>query len=163
MADPKWPESVSDLLTPDELVQMSGLEFLSKICTGELPAPPIARSLHYRMDSVEEGRVIFRGTPHLDAMNPIGTIHGGWFGTLLDSCMACAIQTLLPAGRLYTTLEYKINILRPLLADGPDVLAIGEAVHVGRRTATGEGRIIGAEDGKLYATGTTTCMVFEQR
>ena len=93
--------------------------------------------------------------------NPSGAVHGGWYGTLLDSCMACAVQTKLPKGFGYTTLEYKVNLLRPIFETTEDVLAVGEVDHVGRRTGVATGKIVGAESGKLYATGSTTCIVME--
>lgn len=144
----------------DALRKMSGLDFMRAIKEGRIPPAPIAKTLDYTLLEVEEGRVVFAGKAKLEAYNPIGSVHGGWFGTLLDSCMACAVQTKLPAGRGYTTLEYKINILRAATVDSGLIRAEGTAIHVGRRTATAEGRMIG-EDGKLYATGTTTCLVFE--
>jgi len=153
-------DKIEDLATRETIASMSGLEFIQSIQRGELPAPPISKTLDYWMEEALEGKVTFRGKPFFGAMNPIGTIHGGWFGTLLDSCMACAVQTMLPAGQGYTTLEYKVNVIRPLFPSSGEVLAIGEASHVGRRTGIAEGRIVGAEDGKLYATGSTTCMVF---
>lgn len=161
MTSPRYAQSMAELLTPAELKELSGLEFIQGIRDGRLPAPPIGQTLNYRMVEAEHGRVVFRGTPNFAVMNPIGTVHGGWFGTLLDSCMACAVQTTLPKGQGYTTLEYKINIIRPLFADSQDVLAIGDVQHGGRRTGIAEGKIIGADDGKLYATGSTTCLIFE--
>lgn len=156
----RYVEAMKDLADRETIASMSGLDFIQGIQRGEFPAPPIGRTMGYWMEEAVEGRVTFRGTPSFDVMNPIGTIHGGWFGTLLDSCMACAVQTMLPVGQGYTTLEYKINIIRPLFDHSGDVRAIGEVCHVGRRTGVAEGRIVGVEDGKLYATGSTTCMVF---
>jgi len=153
-------DKAEDLASRETIASMSGLEFIQAIQRGELPSPPISKTLDYWMEEAVEGKVTFRGKPSFKAMNPIGTIHGGWFGTLLDSCMACAVQTMLPVGLGYTTLEYKVNVIRPLFSDSDEVLAIGEASHVGRRTGIAEGRIVGAQDGKLYATASTTCMVF---
>ena len=161
MSDIWFPESVDDLLSPQEMAGLSGLEFIQGIAKGRYPAPPICKTLNYWMESAEQGKVTFRGQPNFASMNPLGAIHGGWFGTLLDSCMACAVQTTLPKGSGYTTLEYKINIIRPLFADSPPVLAIGNASHSGRRTGVADGKIVGVEDGKLYATGSTTCIIFE--
>lgn len=149
-----------DGFDPSFLREMSGLEFMRAIKDGRIPPAPIANTLDYTLLEVEEGRVVFAGRAKFESYNPIGSVHGGWFGTLLDSCMACAVQTKLPAGRAYTTLEYKINILRAATVKSGLIRAEGVAVHVGRRTATAEGRMIG-EDGKLYATGTTTCLVFD--
>lgn len=158
---PRIAENFADLPTPDQIGQYSGLEFLQAMIDGDLPGPPIAATLGYYLERVAAGEAVFRGAPGFNAMNPIGVIHGGWFGTLLDSCMACAVQTMLPKGKGYTTLEYKVNILRPLLPSSGEMRAIGRARHVGRRTGVAEGEIVGVEDGKLYATGSTTCIVIE--
>lgn len=161
MTEPYFARSRDQILRPDQIGSMSGLAFLQGIRDGRLPGPPIARTLNFRLVEVEEGRVVFRGEPTFDAMNPIGAVHGGWFGTILDSCMACAFQSTLPRGKGYTTLEYKVNIVRPLLADGTAVLATGLVEHGGRRTGVATGTLRGAEDGKLYATGSTTCIVID--
>ncbi len=157
----RYPEELADLAGPDQIASVSGLEFLQGILDGRFPAPPISRSLNFRLEQVEAGKVVFRGIPSFAAMNPIGSIHGGWFGTLLDSCMSCAVQTTLPRGRGYTTLEFKTSILRPLVAGGPEVLATGTIVHSGRRTGTATGEIRGEADGKVYATGSATCLIFD--
>ena len=146
------------LLSPRELLSMSGLEFLTAMAEGRLAGPPIAGTLDYTFETVDHGRVIFRGAPGFAALNPIGSVHGGWYGTILDSCMACAVQSTLPKGRIYTTLEYKVNITRAIPM-GMTVRAIGEAQHVGRSTGVARGEIRGAEDGRLYATGSTTCLI----
>lgn len=137
---------------------MSGLEFMKKIENGELPVAPISHTLNYELNHVSLGRVIFRGSPRFNAMNPIGSVHGGWYGTLLDSAMACAIMTKVPKGSVYTTLEYKINIIKPIPID-MQIDAIGEVSHAGRSTGTAEGRIIGTKNKTLYATGSTTCII----
>ncbi len=156
-----FAETAADLPSMEEITAMSGLEFMEKIRDGELPGAPIGRALGFWLEEVGDGRIVFRGRPNLAGYNPSGTMHGGWFGTLLDSCMACAIQTRLPKGSGYTTLEYKVNLLRPLFVDSEEVLAIGEVDHVGRRTGVSTGKIVGADSGKLYATGSTTCIVME--
>lgn len=161
MTEIRFAESAEELLTPRELSAMSGLDFLTGIAEGRLPAPPIARTLNFRMHKVEEGRVVFRGKPEFGSMNPIGTVHGGWFGAILDSCMACAVQSTLPRGSGYTTLEYKVNIIRPLFPNGQELEAIGKVSHVGRRTGIAEGELRGVADGKLYATGSTTCIILD--
>lgn len=149
-----------DLLTPAQLATISGFEFIDGMRTGRYPHPPIARTLDYRLTEVQQGRVVFEGAPAFAAYNPLGGAHGGWFGTLLDSCMACAVQTTLPAGTGYTTIEYKITILRPAFTTTPPLRAIGTVVTSGRRIATATGEMVGPDD-KVYATGTTTCLVFE--
>lgn len=143
---------------PDKLRSLSGLDFLRAIVSGELPAPPIGRTLNFGPISVEKGRVAFQGEPLADFYNPIGSIHGGWAATLLDSCMGCAVHSALPAGRGYTTIELKLNMVRAMSKDTGPVRAEGWIVHVGRQIATAEGRLTGA-DGKLYAHGSTTCLV----
>jgi uncharacterized protein (TIGR00369 family) len=154
-------ERREQLATEDELFGMSGLEFMRAMLDGRLAGPPIAGTLNYRLDTVEEGRVVFRGAPRFDFANPMGTVHGGWYGTLLDSCMACAVMTMLPKGTVYTTLEYKVNITRPV-PEGMEILAEGLAQQVGRTTGVASAEMRGAEDGKLYSTGSTTCIVIRR-
>jgi uncharacterized protein (TIGR00369 family) len=144
----------------DEMKRRSGLELLRDIASGVLPQPPIGKTLNFYLMEVEEGRAVFQGTPKFDFYNPIGTVHGGWSATLLDSCMACAVQTTVKQGFGYTTVELKLNLVRPITEKTGPVRAEGKVIHVGRQIATSEGRLVGA-DGKLYAHGTTTCMIFE--
>ena len=158
---PLFVESAEQLMPLETMRSMSGLEFLQGIQQGRYPAPPICRPMNFEMVEASEGRVVFEGRPRFEHYNPLGGVHGGWFGTLLDSCMACAVQTTLAAGMGYTTLEYRVNITRPLLEGGEPVRAVGETLHVGRRTGTSEGKLVGAESGKLYAFGTTTCLLME--
>ncbi|MEL6235550.1 MAG: PaaI family thioesterase [Pseudomonadota bacterium] len=157
MPEPNYATSPADFRL-DEIARMSGLEMLQGIIDGTVFAPPIARTLGYRLWSVEPGRAVFRGVASFDYMNPSGVVHGGWYGTLLDSCMACAVLTRLAVGQAQTTLEYKINIIRPV-PDGMEVDAIGEAQHVGRSTGVASGRLVGVADGRVYATGSTTLIV----
>lgn len=144
----------------DEMRNRTGLEFLRDIVSGVLPLPPIGKALNFFPVEAEEGRVLFQGTPKFDFYNPIGSIHGGWACTLLDSCMSCAVQTLLKKGFAYTTGELKVNMVRPLTEKTGPVRAEGRVIHPGRQLATAEGKIFGA-DGKLYAHGTTTCLIFQ--
>ena len=154
----KLNENLIYLPSNEVILSMSGLEFMKKIENGELPVAPISHTLNYELNHVSLGRVIFRGSPRFNAMNPIGSVHGGWYGTLLDSAMACAIMTKVPKGSVYTTLEYKINIIKPIPID-MQIDAIGEVSHAGRSTGTAEGRIIGTKNKTLYATGSTTCII----
>lgn len=144
--------------TYETLRSLSGLEFLKRICDGRLPQAPIAETLGFRMIEAEEGFYAFEATPSYSVYNPIGSVHGGWYGTLLDSCMACAVQTMLEQGTGYTTAEYSINLIRPILAETGAIRAEGKIVHRGRRMATAEGRLVDKQ-GKLLAHGTTTCMI----
>lgn len=156
----KYAKGPEDLLSQEDLLSMSGLDFMQGILEGRLPAPPISEVLNYRLDRVEEGRVCFRGTPEFAHSNPLSTVHGGWYGTLLDSCMACAVMTIVPKGSFYTTLEYKVNITRSI-PYGTEIVAEGWIQHGGRSTGVATGEIRGALDGRLYATGSTTCMIMK--
>jgi len=155
-----YANDLNELLPADQLLQMSGLDFMQKMLDGHLPAPPISRVLGYHLHIVDDGRVVFRGRPEFDVTNPTGVVHGGWYGTLLDSAMACAVMTKVPRGSLYTTLEYKINIIRPVPL-GIEIDCIGELDHAGRSTAVAHGEIRGITDDRLYATGSTTCIIMD--
>jgi len=151
-------EKIEDMPKPEDILAKSGYEFIKGMLDGDMPGPPIAKLMNYWLHEVEEGRVVFRGVPELAVCNPIGSVHGGWYGTLLDSAVACAVQTKLPKGTTYTTLEYKVNIIRSIPL-GMAIDCIGWVDHVGRSTGIAHGEIRGVEDGKLYATGSTTCIV----
>jgi uncharacterized protein (TIGR00369 family) len=142
------------------VLSMSGLAFMQGMLDGTLPGPPIARTMGYALHAVADGTVTFRGAPSFDVTNPMGTVHGGWYGTLLDSAMACAVMTKVPTGAVYTTLEYKINITRPIPL-GMVIDCTGTVDHAGRSTGVATGEIRGVEDGKLYATGSTTCIIMK--
>ncbi len=152
--------TAEELPSPDVIRSISGLEFMQAIQNGEISGPPIGGLMGYTLHEVEDGRVVFRGTPPFEACNPMGGVHGGWYGTLLDSCMACAVMTKVPRGSFYTTLEYKVNIVRALPV-GTEIDAIGLIQHAGRSTGVAVGEIRGVENGKLYATGSTTCMIMK--
>lgn len=154
--------SPSDLLSQDDVLSMSGLDFMTGMLNGTLPGPPIADTMGYKLHAVSDGSVTFRGTPEFKVTNPMGTVHGGWYGTLLDSAMACAVMTRVPTGSVYTTLEYKINITRAIPL-GMEIDCIGVVDHSGRSTGVATGEIRGVEDGKLYATGSTTCIIMKFR
>lgn len=141
-------------------LSMAGAAFLRAIAERKLPAPPIANLMGFDIDDVGEGRVIFAVEPQEYHYNPIGVVHGGLAATLLDSAMGCAIHSLLPEGRAYTTLELKVNYIRALKHDTGRVRAIGKVIHLGGKIATAEGSVIDGA-GKLYAHGTTTCLLAE--
>lgn len=153
-----YANSPADLPSMDEVLGLSGLEFMTAVLEGRISGPPIARTMGYDLHSVDEGRVVFRGAPTFDVCNPMGNVHGGWYGTLLDSAMACAVMTRVPKGAVYTTLEYKVSILRPIPL-GVTIDCEGIVDHAGRSTGVARGEIRGVDDGKLYATGTTTCII----
>lgn len=131
-----------------------------KMIARELPAPPIGESFDFLLTEIETGRAVFEGKPHAKFYNPLGTIHGGFIATLLDSAMACAIHSTLEAGKGSTSVEIKVNFVRPIFEKTGALKAVGEVVNAGRQIASAEGKLIGA-DGKLYAHGTTTCFIFD--
>lgn len=143
-----------------ELKHMSGLEFVQALVDGRLPPPPMANTLSFRLVEADEGRAVFTGEPSADFYNPIGSVHGGWAATVLDSCMGCAVQTTLPAGVGYTTLEFKIDLVRAITSATGPVRGEGRVIKSGRRVALADGELRDGE-GRLLARGTTTCLVFE--
>lgn len=140
---------------------LSGMEYLQKIISGELPPPPIGVLMNFRIAELGEGHAVFVVEPAEYHYNPIGVVHGGVAATLLDSAMGCAVHSTLPAGATYTTLEIKVNYIRAMSSETGLVRCEANAVHVGGRTATAEGKILD-EQGKLYAHGTTTCIIFRR-
>ena len=146
---------------PEQVAGLSGLEVFEAMFAGRLPPPPIGHTLDFVPIRVERGLAVFQGRPRTRYYNPLGTVHGGWFATLLDSAVGCAVHSTLPAGKGYTTLELKLNLVRALTDAVPLVRAEGRVVHAGRQVATAEGRLVGP-DGKLYAHATTTCLIFDQ-
>jgi uncharacterized protein (TIGR00369 family) len=138
----------------------SGQEIMQAMLDGALPYPPIARTLGFTIIEVGPGTAVFQGTPQFVHYNPLGSVHGGWFATLLDSALGCAVHTMMPPGRGYTTAELHVNLVRAITDKVPRVRAEGRVIHCGRQLATAEARLVGP-DGTLYAHGSTTCLVFE--
>ena len=160
MNDPKTDSIIDALPSQEQMLSMSGLEFVQSILTGEIMGPPIADTLNFTLTHVEQGKVTFEGAPKTTAMNPLRTVHGGWYGAILDSCMGCAVMTMVPKGSHYTTLEYKVNIIRPIPI-GRKVAATGVIQHAGRSTGISNGEIRDLETNRLYATGSTTCIIMQ--
>jgi uncharacterized protein (TIGR00369 family) len=158
MPDPFYPGSPADMVSRETLLSISGLEFLQRVLDGRLPQAPIARLMDIRLVAAGPGEATFRGTPGFDHLNPTRGVHGGWYGTLLDSCMGCAVMTGMAPGQVYTTLEYKVNLIRAI-PEGREVEARGVVDHSGRSTAVAHGEIRDAETGRLHATGSTTCLI----
>jgi len=150
------------VVAPDKMVSISGKAFFDGMFAGQLPSPPIGETLDFIPIHIADGSAIFQGRPSQQHYNPLGSVHGGWFCTILDSAVACAIHSTLPAGKGYTTLEIKVNMIRALTKATPLVRAEAEIIHVGRQTAIAEGRIVGP-DGKLHAHATTTCIIFDMQ
>lgn len=140
--------------------EYSGLEFLRGVMDGRFPAGPIFKVFQFRLIEVEEGRTVFTSVPSQAYMNPIGTVHGGYAATLLDSTLACCVQTLCPVGYSSTSVELKVNFVRPILPTTGRLFAEGTVVHPGRQLATSQATLKD-EAGKLYAHGTQTCSVFK--
>jgi uncharacterized protein (TIGR00369 family) len=146
---------------PDQVAGLTGLELMQAMLRGDLPYAAIAKTLDFTIVEVSEGRAVFQGTPGPAHLNPMGTIHGGWYATLLDSALGCAVHTMMPVGRGYTTAELGVNLVRAINpAKTPRVRVEGKVIHCGRQLATAEARLYGP-DGTLYAHGTTTCLVFD--
>lgn len=153
-ADPMQPQPI-----PLEIIKSrSGLDVLKGMIDGSLPPPPISKALDFQIIEASKGAAVFACTPKPLHYNPIGSVHGGLAGTLLDSAMSCAVMSTLEAGTGYTTLEYRVHLVRGMSDKTGPIRAEGKVIHVGRRTATAEGRIIDAQ-GTLYAHGTTTCLI----
>jgi uncharacterized protein (TIGR00369 family) len=146
-------------ISGDVMRTMSGLEFLRAIGEGHLPRPPMLELLGIVPEEVEEGRVAFAVEPAEYHYNPIGVVHGGLACTLADSAMGCAVHSTLPVGVGYTTVELKINLVRPITQETGRITCEGRVIHVGGRIATAEASVVDAA-GKLYAHATTTCMLF---
>jgi len=140
-------------------LELSGMDYLQAMRRGEVPPPPISALLGMDIVGLEPGKVTFALEPGEHLYNPIGSVHGGVACTLLDSVMGCAVHTVLPQGRAYTTLELKVNLVRPITTKVDRVLAEGLLVTQGSRVATATGQIVD-ERGKLYAHASTTCLVF---
>ena len=145
---------------PEQIAGQSGLEQMQAMLRGELPFAAIAKTLDFMVIDIGEGTATFQGTPGPQHFNPMGTVHGGWFATLLDSALGCAVHTRMPAGRGYTTAELSVNIVRALTLKVPRVRAIGRVIPCGRQLATADAQLVGP-DGTLYAHATTTCLVFD--
>ncbi len=154
-----WADPMEALTKGSDL---SGLEFIQAIFAGDLPAPPITETMGFTGGSAEAGKATFVGEAGEHLYNPIGVVHAGFAMTILDSAMGCAVQTTLAAGEGYTTLETKVNFVRPITLETGPVRCEGTVLHRGGKVATAEGRLIAERTGKLLAHGTSTCLVFKR-
>ena len=141
-----------------DVIAMGGAALIEAWRDGRMPPPPICGTLDFRLSEATAGRVAFTGRPSRRFYNPIGTVHGGWIGTLLDSCMGCAVHTTLAPGEAYTTVEFKVNFVKAVTDQTGDVRAEGAVTSRGRRIATAEGRLVDGR-GTVLALGTTTCLI----
>ncbi len=148
-------------VTPAEVMaSMPGIDFVRAIFDGKLPAPPIMQSIEPFDSTAEPGVVVMHSIPGFRHYNPIGSVHGGYAATLLDSAMGLAVHSMLPVGTGYTTLEFKVSFIKGMTKDSGPVRTEGHTLNVGRRAATAEARITDSK-GRLLAHATTTCLVFE--
>ncbi len=150
------------IVAPKVALGLSGLEFLNQIVRGELPSPPFAKTAAMNLIEVSEGRAVFEAHPAETFFNPMGTIHGGWIATVLDSSLGCAVHTTLAAGQLYSTVELSVRLVRKVMPQSGPMTCEGKIVHQGRRIATADARLLDC-DGKLAAHGSATCLIFDQK
>lgn len=154
------PQAEFGVVDPRLATSVSGDDFLQGMLGGAYPSPPFAEVAKIWLSEVEPGRAVFEALPSARFYNPMGTVHGGWLTTLLDSAMACAVHALLRPGQAYTTVEMKVNFIRPVFEQTGLLRCEGKIVHMGGRLATSEGRITDGA-GRLIGHGSETCMVFE--
>ncbi|MFE4252638.1 PaaI family thioesterase [Streptomyces sp. NPDC056910] len=146
-------------LTAAAVGQSSGLDFLREMQAGRLPAAPVSATVDFRLEEVEKGRAVFSLVPGEEHYNPIGSVHGGIYATLLDSAAGCAVQSTLPQGVAYTSLDLTVKFLRRITVDTGRVRAIGTVVSSGRQTALAQAQLVDATD-RVLAHATSTCMLF---
>ncbi|MFJ9965234.1 PaaI family thioesterase [Streptomyces avermitilis] len=146
-------------VSASEVGRSSGLDFLRDIAAGRLPGPPIGATIGVVLEEVEHGRAVFSLIPGEEHYNPIGSVHGGIYATLLDSAAGCAVQTTLPQGMVYTSLDLTVKFLRPITVDTSKVRAVGTVLNAGRRTALAEAQLYDSAD-RLLAHATSSCLLF---
>lgn len=146
-----------------EYTHLTGEEILLEMIAGRIQEPAICSTMDFHVTEAKAGRAVFEGEPGDHLYNPMNTVHGGYLATLLDSALGCAVLSRLPAGVGYTTTQLNVHMLRPLFADSGLLRCEGEVLHLGRTMATAEARVVGVENGKLYAHGTTTCAILAPR
>ena len=151
--------AVTGVVPVDVIRPLSGLEFMKALSEGRFPRPPIGKLVDFQLTEVELGQAVFTAMPGEQHYNPLGSVHGGYISTLLDSCMGCAVHTRLAPGQGFTSLELKVNFVRRVSAETGPVRAEGKVIHLGGQIATAEGRLVDA-NGRLLAHGTTTCLIF---
>ena len=151
------PHGVTPL---DDVRPRTGLELIQGMLQGHTRPTPFSKLLDFLLVEASSGQVAFQGAPQVDFFNPMGTVHGGWFATLLDSAMGCAVHTLLPAGRGYTTSGLTVNLVKALTPKVQRVRALGKVLHGGRQMASAQASLVGP-DGTLYAHATCTCLIFD--
>ncbi len=159
MANPETGQETIGIVPREMMLRYSGMELLGRFMCGDLPGPAMSEVIPFRLVELGEGRAVFTSEPSQRFYNTMGICHGGYAMTLLDTCMGVSIYTRLGQGIGYTTIETKVNFVRPVTQETGLVRAVGTAIHIGHRTGTAEGRLLDAA-GKVYAHGTTTCFLF---
>ncbi len=147
-------------VSPETLKLVKGFDLLKGMLEGRYPGPPIAELMDFGISDLAEGRCVFTGRPGRKHYNPSGAVHGGFAATLLDSAMGCAVHTLVPRGQGFTTLEIKVNYVRPMFESTGEVRCEAAVINTGKTVATAEGKVLDAK-GRLIAHGTTTCLIFD--
>ena len=150
--------AVADPASNRAAASVAGLDFLKRLADGSYPAPPFAGETDIWIVEAERGRVLFAATPSKRFYNPLGTVHGGWISTLLDSAMGCAVHSLLAAGQAYTTVDMTVSFVRPVFEETGKLTCEGKIIHAGGRIATAEGRVWD-QAGTLIAHGSETCLM----
>ena len=153
-------ESTIGIAPKATVLRETGLEMLRGLLDGRHPVPPFAATTGCRLTEIEDGRAVFKGVPLASFLNPLGTIHGGWTAGIMDSAMACAVHSILAAGQGYTTLEFRVHLVRAILPSSGELVCEGRIVHRGGTVATSEGFLRDAA-GRLLAHGTETCLIFD--
>lgn len=146
--------------SPEQVAGKTGLQVMQGLLAGELPYAHMAKTLDFMLIEVGPGLAIFQGTPGVQHLNPLGTVHGGWFASLLDSALGCAVHTMMPPGRGYTTADLSVKLVKAITPKVQRVRAIAKVLHCGRQLATAEAQLVGP-DGTLFAHASTACLVFE--
>jgi uncharacterized protein (TIGR00369 family) len=144
----------------DKLASLTGLEQMQSMLNGDIPHASMGPTVGFTMIYVGDGQAVVQGAPNHSHLNPMGTVHGGWFATLLDTAMGCATHTKMPLGRAYTTTELSVKLVRAITPQVSRVRAIGQVIHCGRQLATSEAKLLGP-DGTLYAHATSSCLIFD--
>jgi uncharacterized protein (TIGR00369 family) len=151
-----WQDPVPTL---ERAAGLPGCDYMRAVAAGELPPPPIAVLLRMAPIEVDDGRVVFAGEPGEEHYNPIGSVHGGYAATIIDSAIGCAVHTTLPVGAAYSTQTLETKYVRPITRDTGIVHCEATVLHRGRRQATAEAKVTDAASGKLLAHGTGTCLI----
>ena len=156
---PEPKEPYVGILDTEVMMSVDGLTYLQGMASGKYPLPPVMHNGRYRVTKAEKGRVVVEGDPSTTFLNPMNVIHGGWIATVLDTAMACAAQSVCELGEGTTTIEFKVNCVRPVTEATGKVTTIGEVIQRGRRLSTTKATMTD-QDGKVLAHGTETCMIF---